>query len=36
VPLYEGEMGQSNGSLAIRIEAPTNQEQALIDALISD
>jgi flagellar motor switch protein FliM len=36
VPLYEGEMGQSNGSLAIRIEAPTNQEQEFIDALISD
>lgn len=36
VPLYEGEMGQSNGSLAVKVEEATNLEQEFIDALLSD
>jgi flagellar motor switch protein FliM len=36
VPLYEGEMGQSGGSLAIKVEEATNLEQEFIDALLSD
>lgn len=36
VPLFEGEMGQSNGSLAVRIEEPTDQKKEFFDAIARD
>lgn len=36
VSLYEGEMGQSNGSLAVRIEEPTDQKKEFFDAIARD